>query len=330
MTEPGARFSSPRSSRLRLIVLAAVTVLALACWLAFKKLDPLAALEIHATGEKVALGPPVSPAVPVVAQSGPAVSKAAGPTSAPPPQPVAEGPEGVKPSFDIVRVSPSGDAVIAGRASPGAEVTIAGNGIEVGHAQADGHGQWVLLTPVPLGTGGQELQLRSRTPDGRSAVGDTPVVVLIPEPAASQEKRALVVLLPPNSAGRLLKSEPVAGSPATSNRPNLDAVDYDDGGNIRFAGTASPGATVRVYIDNAPVGDASADRAGRWALVPRGTVAVGDHRLRLDQLATAGRTVARTEFPFQHTVIYDAKRDQIRDPNLIYPGQLFSIPTPRP
>ena len=29
----------------------------------------------------------------------------------------------------------------------------------------------------------------------------------------------------------------------------------------------------------------------------------------------------------QYTVIYEANRDQIRDPNLIYPGQVFSAPS---
>jgi len=29
------------------------------------------------------------------------------------------------------------------------------------------------------------------------------------------------------------------------------------------------------------------------------------------------------------TAIYEANRNQIRDPNLIYPGQVFVIPKPR-
>jgi nucleoid-associated protein YgaU len=29
---------------------------------------------------------------------------------------------------------------------------------------------------------------------------------------------------------------------------------------------------------------------------------------------------------FQHTLIYGANKDQIRDPDLIYPGQVFSLP----
>ena len=30
----------------------------------------------------------------------------------------------------------------------------------------------------------------------------------------------------------------------------------------------------------------------------------------------------------QYTVIYGANKDQIRDPDLIYPGQIFSLPRP--
>ncbi|WP_284246784.1 LysM peptidoglycan-binding domain-containing protein, partial [Methylobacterium haplocladii] len=32
----------------------------------------------------------------------------------------------------------------------------------------------------------------------------------------------------------------------------------------------------------------------------------------------------------RYTVIYDANRDQIRDPNLIYPGQIFVMPKESP
>jgi nucleoid-associated protein YgaU len=38
----------------------------------------------------------------------------------------------------------------------------------------------------------------------------------------------------------------------------------------------------------------------------------------------AGRLWPRVRF----TLIYEANRAQIRDPNLIFPGQVFSLPTP--
>ena len=95
-------------------------------------------------------------------------------------------------------------------------------------------------------------------------------------------------------------------------------------------------------------------------LIPEDRLAPGLYTLRLDELAADGRVAMRIELPFQraeiesadpaqtmvivqpgdslwriarrthglgtaYTVIYDANKDQIRDPDLIYPGQVFSL-----
>jgi nucleoid-associated protein YgaU len=165
-----------------------------------------------------------------------------------------------------------------------------------------------------------------------------------------------VVLLPPAQAPpRLLQA------PAAQRRLGLDQVDYDDAGGIRFAGTALPGATVRVYVDDRHAGDAAADTRGRWVVAPAETLTLGRHRLRVDQLAAAGVVAARIELPFQrdqvppeqvekqrvvvqpgynlwrlarsvygqgtrYTVIYEANREHIRNPARIFPGQVFDVP----
>jgi hypothetical protein len=146
---------------------------------------------------------------------------------------------------------------------------------------------------------------------------------------------------------------------------HLGAVDYDDHGDIRFAGTSPPGTTVRVYVDGHAIGDAPVGADGRWELAPRTPLAPGDHRLRLDALGRNGRVTARIALPFhradvsaeavaggrvvvqpgnslwrlaraaygqgvRYTIIYQANRAQIRDPNLIYPGQVLSLPASSP
>ena len=181
-----------------------------------------------------------------------------------------------------------------------------------------------------------------------------------PQPAAA----APVVLLMPVGGGapRLLgTTDPAARGAALA----VGTVDYDDRGDIRFAGTAKPGVPVRVYVDNAPAGQAVADPAGRWSLRPPAGVVPGLHRLRVDQVTEAGRVTARVEVPFQrtslpaseltggrvvvqpgqslwrlarsaygsgvrYTVIYLANREQIRDPQRIYPGQAFALPEAPP
>ena len=275
-----------------------------------------------------------------------------------------------KPSFDIVHVGPDGGAVIAGRAAPDAEVTVKDGDRELGRAKADERGEWVLLPSKPLAPGPQELTLTARAPDAaQPAEGDGSVVLTVPERAGKSAEAlpALAVLTPQQGGPRVLQAPSAAGQNqaavgAKSDRLGMDAVDYDQNGNIRFGGQARPGASVRVYVDNKPAGEAQADAQGRWALAPGDTVAPGQHQLRVDQLDAKGKVVRRVELPFHrvelsaeevgagrivvqpgenlwriarhtyghgihYTVIFRANLDQIRDPAKIYPGQVFAMPS---
>lgn len=277
------------------------------------------------------------------------------------------------PRFDIVRVGPGGNAVIAGRGAPDAEVALLDNGTEIGHARADASGQFVVIPDRKLPAGGQELALREQGPDGNAVKGDAPALVVVPERAGkgkagkghdgaaadSAPRSAVAVLAPPDAAPRLL-SVP-SDEPGRKGQVALRVVDYDAKGAIRFAGTARPGSVVRLYVDNRPVGEARADAEGRWGMAPAGRLDPGGHMLRADALGAGGKVVSRAELPFQraafgpddahagrivvqphqtlwriarhvyghgtrYTLIYAANRDQIRNPNRIYPGQVFALP----
>ncbi|MEM8589515.1 MAG: LysM peptidoglycan-binding domain-containing protein [Pseudomonadota bacterium] len=144
---------------------------------------------------------------------------------------------------------------------------------------------------------------------------------------------------------------------------SIDVVDYDDNGRLIVAGRAVAGAIIIIYLDNRPIGQAVAAADGRFWLRPDDPVAPGLYTLRADQVDDGGVVVARAETPFQrtapladipdnrqiivqpgnnlwrlarriygqglqYTVIYQANRDQIRNPDLIYPGQVFELPSP--
>ena len=71
------------------------------------------------------------------------------------------------PAFDVARIEPSGEAVIAGRTTPGATVELLRNGEVHDRAVADQSGQFVMVSPkLPAGT--YDLTLRSRD-TGRQA-----------------------------------------------------------------------------------------------------------------------------------------------------------------
>jgi nucleoid-associated protein YgaU len=290
---------------------------------------------------------------------------------APPPvavtvsQPVAAAPDipaaaPVKPDFDIVHVAPGGSAVFAGHAEPGANVVVMNAGKALGEAMANGQGAWTLVPSDLLPVGAAELSLVARDPAGVTTPGDGSVLLVVPPASGPAALPPLAVLAPTAGPSRLLQG-PEASAPG---RLGFDTVDYDDHGAIRFSGSAPAGVPLRVYVDNAPVGDAAANATGHWTLSPGRTVEPGVHQLRLDQLTPEGHVASRVETPFlretmalsqvgagkvvvqpgqnlwrlarrvygnalRYTVIYRANRDQIRDPRHIYPGQVFTTPALR-
>jgi len=262
-----------------------------------------------------------------------------------------------KPTFDIVRVNPKGDAVMAGHAAPGADIRIEEAGREIGHAQADQHGDWVFVPTEPLPPGTRELTLTARSPDGRETKSDGTVLLVIPDHGQAQVPVA--VLSTPEAPPSVLQSAPGEGHGL-----GLEAAEYDEHGAPRLAGRAPPGADVRIYLDDKPVGDARADAHGRWVLSPKGALQPGDHHVRLDQIGSDGRVIARVLAPLpreaaeaqasaggqvvvqpgetlwrlarnaygsgtRYTLLYQANRAKIEDPALIYPGQTFTVPAMR-
>ena len=146
-----------------------------------------------------------------------------------------------------------------------------------------------------------------------------------------------------------------------SSKLSLDTVDYDDKGKVAVGGKAPEGSRVQLYLDNKPVGGADPDKKGIWRVELGENVKPKRYRMRIDQIGSGGRVVARIESPFfpagpisglprdavvfvqpgnslwriarrtygggvQYTLIFEANRDQIRDPDLIYPGQVFVLP----
>lgn len=273
-----------------------------------------------------------------------------------------------KPTFDIVRVNPQGDTVIAGRARPDSEITVLQDDEVIGRATADKRGEWVLVPQTPIAPGTHKLTIVSPNADGTSVSSDQSVVVVVPE-------RGKDIAGGPStgSTGSLALSVPKdgAGAPVVLQTPggfgdselSLDAIDYgQSGGDLGLSGRAPPGTEVRVYLDNKFVGRATADEKGIWRLNPGVDVPEGLYKMRVDRVDTTGKVTARVELPFsrakplsglaegtvvfvqpgnslwrlarrsygeglRYTEIYEANKDQIRNPDLIYPGQVFVLPT---
>ncbi len=153
-----------------------------------------------------------------------------------------------------------------------------------------------------------------------------------------------------------------SGSASGTGAPvSIDVVDYDESGRLIVSGRSAPETDVRLYLDNEYVGTARTGVDGSFQVQPADPVEPGVYALRVDEVSEAGAVTARAETPFQradevtalpgyrrvvvqpgnslwrlarrvygqgiqYTVIYQANTGQIRNPDLIYPGQIFNVP----
>lgn len=137
-----------------------------------------------------------APATPATDQAAPATDQAAATAPAQDPaaaetadtpqpaeQAAAEDAPQLAPSFDVVRVDPTGGALVAGRAEPQANVQVLIDGEEVAAAPADGTGQFVAMFSIAPSTFPRLVTLMMTTSDGAEVPSEA-VVILDPTPGA--------------------------------------------------------------------------------------------------------------------------------------------------
>lgn len=180
-----------------------------------------------------------------------------------------------------------------------------------------------------------------------------------------QQNGVVAVLSPKNGEGgsTVLQKPGVAAFAEVGESLSLETVDYGAGGVPVFSGRSLPRVDVRLYLDGKFIGSVRADDSGRWKVpFSAGGLAGNDsHIVRLDQIIGDGQVQLRVEQPFdvnepidaakasggvfvkpgntlwqiarqlygsgvRYTLIFRENSEQIRDPDLIYPGQIFKLP----
>ncbi len=111
--------------------------------------------------------------------------------------------EMIAPSFDIVRVEPTGDAVIAGLAEPGSTVELMSGGDAVATAEANDRGEFAMALLEPLAPGPHDLAIRTTSADKATVmISDQRVAVMVPD---SPNEEPLVVLNAPDAPSTVVQ-----------------------------------------------------------------------------------------------------------------------------
>ena len=169
-------------------------------------------------------------------------------------------------TFDVVRVTPEGEAVIAGRAKPGSTVTILDKDKSLGEVTADARGEWVFVPEKPLASGSRQLGLEIRKKGGETVQSESVVVLVVPEKGkdiagrpTETPSKPLALLVPRKGTG-----------PSTVLQKPMIGEREPAAGPSRFAALApTPGGTPGVSPRQRYAGDAPAAPAGTRGVSPR-------------------------------------------------------------
>ncbi len=180
-------------------------------------------------------------------------------------------------------------------------------------------------------------------------------VIILPQEGAEQAP----ILVKPGPEGVTLlqpaMTEPTAGLV-------LDRITYSGQGDLLAAGRGQPGTRVRIYANAIFVEEIRCDEDGKWQVRIASDIAMTTQLLRFDEVDAEGTVLSRLETPFEYSalattlelrerkivvqkgdylwkfaeqyygegirysIIFSANAALIRDPDLIYPGQIFTIP----
>ena len=215
------------------------------------------------------------------------------------------------------------------------------------------------------------------TPDPVGEISETAAIEIASSPeqpvqdASAQQEETPTVMIADVSGVKIVSKAAVS---AENPEIFLDTISYDDEGGLTLAGRGVPNGVVRLYLNNAVIGETVTDALGAWSY-DASAIEPGVYTLRIDQLnADGSKVLARMETPFKrearsklqeqlsaaesparinvvtvqpgntlwgisrkrygrgilYVQVFEANRDKIRDPDLIYPGQVFSLPDDAP
>lgn len=306
------------------------------------------------------------------------------------------------PVFDLVRVSPDGQVVVAGRADPGAKVEVVLEGEVAGEVEADNAGAFVAIIETEPSQEARQMLLRVQDPsddavpaaENAAPAASARAADAVPEsdPEAAAEEApadasesakepatpaprylasAPVIILPsgnPSSAPVLVRTDEAAvdvvqPAPLTpGERMALDRITYEAGGDVIAAGRGENETAVRTYANGILVTETAVAETGGWQATIPGRIAADADLLRFDAVSSGGEVTSRVETAFayetdgadlavrtrevtiqrgnnlwrlaeqhygegiRYSVIFSANAELIRDPDLIYPGQVFTVP----
>ncbi len=253
------------------------------------------------------------------------------------------------PTFDIVRITPEGSIVVGGRWQPNKNISVIINNKVVATELTDENGEFVYAPKNKLQPGNYTLSLAGNKPNKKS---DNKVFLYVSD---ADYRNSISLLMTPNGSKILQSPSVIQDSDLV-----VSKIDYLDTGRIVVTGNALPRLRVSLSLNDKYIGFARVSDYKNFGLgADVGELKPGaEYNLTVRLHDGEGKTIATVNHNFimpemtgdndtfytvrrgdclwiiarnflRRGVLFSmiAERNNIENPNLIFPKQLLQIPT---
>ena len=268
-------------------------------------------------------------------------------------------------SIDVFRVDEFGNIISAGKVSKKAKIEMIADKKIIGTDNTSEDGSFVVFGKVQSTGLVQTVKIRGFIEDkGQEKIVDSAdLFFVLPKVERNNKKEENKIdkkpLIVRDDGDDLKILRPIQVSSVES--ITLDTISYNENSSTELAGRARLDKSVRIYINNDLKSEVKVNDSGAWR-VSLSDIKAGVYTLRLDEVNENGTVEGRLELPFkreeealiqamgegsitvqpgnslwriarkyygkgiQYVEIFERNSHLIRDPDLIYPGQVFSLP----
>lgn len=210
----------------------------------------------------------------------------------------------------------------------------------------------------------QQFLLNAPTQAIETTVSEAPQPTTTDTAEATKEPEANVPQAAPSIIALTASGDLDVRQPSISLTPealSVEAISYSQSGEMVVTGATGGSGEARVYLDNQFVAAQYLEQAGSWT-VTLPDIDTGTYTMRVDRVAPSGAVVSRVETPIakeapetlaaltaqtitvqpgftlwriasdrygsgvDYVKVFSANQDKIKNPDLIYPGQVFNLP----
>ena len=251
-------------------------------------------------------------------------------------------------TFDIVRLDKNGDIVIAGKTIPNIKVDIFDGNDPLASVFSDLNGDWVWISDSPLSEGIKRLNLKHF--DGEDEFVSEQNIIILRE--KNNDSSSKILKFSRNSNIEIINNnEKILGL-------SLDIVEYLDNDSLNLIGRTKPSSLISLFFSNNFIKDTQSDKYGNWKIELK-NFKLTDNNIMIVTEIDGQKIKLKTKIfdkkidpnfirekeitvkdgnslwriarktlggGIYYSEIYKNNINEIKNPDLIFPGQVFNIP----